>query len=55
MEASKTEETNLPLTEVGAASEVETGEDVVVDTTTTRCVVASLCAVAEVNTTKLKV
>jgi hypothetical protein len=54
-EASKTVEINLPSTEVGAASEVEirTGEDVV-DTMTTRCVEARVCA-AEDNTTKLKV
>ena len=55
-EVSKTEEINLPLIEVGVASEVEilTGEDVV-DTTTTRCVaVKATCAVGD-NTTKLKV
>jgi hypothetical protein len=54
-EASKTEEINLPLIEVGVASEVEirTGEDAV-DTAITRCVAVKTCA-AEDSTTKLKV
>lgn len=56
MEASKTAEINLHLTEVGVASEVEIRiEEDAVDTTNTRCVAARTCAEEEDNTTKLKV